>query len=226
MDIKDREILYLKALAQCNKHGIKNVVGYATDEIKPGGSVPQIPYWELARKYGIEILATCYWPNIETLQNECGDYLDTVVLNQGYPATAGLPEIMAKWKEDGTDVWRYEIPTAQMPDRVRRRFGLELVTFGFTGACPYAYCAPAAGSVWDDFDNPPENNHRDVHLALPAKSGPIDTLNYEAYAMAINDSRYAKLLLSLGGEKPDYTGDLDATRDRMIREIIDRLYMG
>ena len=218
-DLKDREIEYLASIVKCQKLGIKQIYGYTTDETRGGESEAQRPYWDLAHKHGIKIMMTTYWSApISDVYVEAGNDIDIVIISQGYWAKANLPEYINGWLDGGTKIWRYETNSAQNPYWVRERFGIELVFYGATGSCVFAY--QGGGNNWDDF----ESKGRRCQYTLPALSGPIDTINYEAFTTAVYDARYASLLKRLGGEISLSTRPLDETREQMIDEIMDILY--
>lgn len=221
-DLQTREIEFLKAKLKCEKLGIKQIYGYATDEAHGKKVNEQFPYWSLASKYDVGILATTYWPHIHDLHERADGRIDIAVINQGYPQKAGLPEIIASWRNMGVDVWRYEISSSQLPDRVRRRSGLELVDSGFSGCCNYAYQTPDGPDIWTDEDG--GGDGRDCCYTYPGGGGPIDTRHYEGLAAGVVDTQYVTLLKLLGGSVPSLDGELDNVRAEMQSEIMHRLY--
>lgn len=134
-----------------------------------------------------------------------GSVLDTFNLS-GTPNDAEI----SQWRQAKKDVYSYNNPQAGVPDPFvyRSNFGLLLWQHGYTGAMDYAYqdgqpdyanrlCTDTASSycsMWNDFDNA---GYYDHVFAYPTTNGVIDTIQWEGFREAVDDTRYLATLKTL-----------------------------
>ena len=167
--------------------------------------------------------------------DRAGDILDLPIL-----AGPHNPDMARRVHEQGHRIGIYAFPQvgSELAEDYRRNYGIGLWQAGYDVAMTYAY-QHAFGHIWNDFDN---EEHKDHNFAYPADGGVIDTLSFEGFREAVDDSRYAATLMAVAeAALPDPArraraeearrwiqtvstlGDLDALRREIVERIL-RLY--
>jgi hypothetical protein len=147
-----------------------------------------------------------------------GDRLDTLVFS-GKPNDAEID----LWRLAGKDVYSYGNPQVGVPDPnvYRTNFGLLLWQHDYTGAMDYAYqdgfpgrisargplsdCATSTThycSLWNDFDS---SQYYDHVFTYPTTTGVIDTIQWEGFREAVDDTRYLATLQAIMQASADTT---------------------
>jgi len=148
-------------------------------------------------------------------------------------------ELVSVGHSNGGPIFSYNAPQGgvEKPETYRRNYGWRLRNQGFDGAMTYAYQA-AFGNVWNDFDHV---IYRDHNMTYPTADGVIDTVQWEGFREAVDDSRYiatlehtcaqilvgnatsssrlAKSALAWLNTTSAARGDLNASRAKMTRYI-------
>ncbi len=227
------KVEYLEGIRRCNDLGIRDIYAYADDEAKRYKITRQFSYWNLAHECGLKFIASS--GDASDLHKHAGNRPDIVLVNQGWFDYNDLPEYISDWHANGTDVWRYGMTSPHLPECFRWRNGLEVWCHGVRGICNFAYqdAAAVATGVWK-LDIPGRRPSHDTTFTLPARTGPIDTIQYEGFAAGLVDIRYAQMLESLGGNPREYIqlpkwpqyapADMYGILDRIIDDIMDRLH--
>ncbi|MEI7759207.1 MAG: hypothetical protein WCJ67_00385 [Thermoleophilia bacterium] len=138
-----------------------------------------------------------------------GDVLDVLVAS----GTNSDDTERALWRQAGKDVYSYGNPQVGIPDPAvyRTNYGLFLWQHDYTGAMNYAYqhafpgsdgaaggdlagCATSTTgycSLWNDFDS---SQYYDHLFTYPTTTGAIDTVQWEGFREAVDDTRYLATL--------------------------------
>lgn len=160
--------------------------------------------------------------------------LDTLVFS-GKPNDTEI----ALWRNDGKDVYSYGNPQIGVPDPYvyRANYGFLLWQHDYTGAMDYAYQhgfpgkSPAhdlAGcsisttgycSLWNDFDS---SQYYDHVFTYPTTTGVVDTIQWEGFREAVDDTRYLATLESVMQQSDDPTtvDDVESMLD-IIKGMVD-----
>lgn len=174
-----------KWLAMAERFGYEDLYVYGIDEARGERLAAQRAAWQAVQEEGAGTFVACYYGTFEVM----GDLLDVAVL-AGKPD----PEEAAKFHGVGSRVFTYAYPQVgpEEPETFRRNFGLVLWQAGFDGAMDYAY-QHGFGHVWNDFDS---DRYRDHNFTYPTLNGVVDTVQWEGFREASDDTRYMATLLA------------------------------
>jgi hypothetical protein len=108
----------------------------------------------------------------------------------------------AKWHSINRKITNYANPQTgvEKPETYRRNFGLLLWQSDFDGGATFAY-QWKSGNIWNDFDHIMsysaygQSAYRGSVMAYPTMNGVIDTIEWEGYREAVDDTRYLTTLL-------------------------------
>ncbi len=214
------------------QNGYPEAMFYAIDEADMQTLIKERPLMKALHEAGGKIAvaaSTGYFPYV-------GQYLDCAIIAH-YPQISEMRASQAL----GHRVWVYARPQlgVEDPEVYRRNYGLLVWQRGEDGVCSYAYqdtMPEHAPNPYDDFDDP---RYRDHVMAYPTVDGVIDTVQWEGFREAVDDTRYLTTLLDainqakaepkasqLGQqaeqwlESVDIEGDLTAIRREMAKWII------
>ncbi len=181
----------LTAMEMAQDHGATEVFFMGRDEARGDDLTGQRDAWEAVREVGGKVWAAGYrstaWLG-EGNHALAGDVQDLLVC--AYRPSA---QEAALWHADGHEVFVYENPQGglELPELNRRNFGLLLWQEDYDGAMTYAF-QDSFGHAWNDFDH---EDKRDFNYAYPTSDGVIDTLQYEGFREAVDDTRYLAALM-------------------------------
>ncbi len=172
-------------IAMTERFGYGKLYVYGIDEARGERLAAQRAAWAAVQEEGAGTFVACYYGTFEAM----GDLLDVAVL-AGRPD----PEEAAKFHGVGSEVFTYAFPQVgpEEPETFRRNFGLVLWQANFDGAMDYAY-QHGFGHVWNDFDS---DRYRDHNFTYPTVNGVIDTVQWEGFREASDDTRYMATLLA------------------------------
>ncbi len=212
-------------IAMGKRFGYEEVHVYGIDEARGERLKAQRAAWQAVHEAGAKMFVACYKGTFEAM----GDLLDVAVL-AGRPN----PEEAKKYHGIGHQAFCYAYPQVgnEEPETYRRNFGLVLWQAGFDGAMDYAY-QHSFGHIWNDFDH---NHYRDHNFTYPTVNGIVDTVQWEGFREAVDDTRYVATLLKAIKEAPkekaaaakeaqawldglDPSGDLYEIRAQMVEWI-------
>lgn len=204
---ESRNLLKLAQLAEIKaitaSAGAGTVYVYGIDEAAPEHIPGQFPLWDRLHAMGTRTFAAA-WQNGEAESAYAG-ILDLLVL--GSP-----PDRAANnwYRQQGTQVYSYNNPQIGIEDPLlyRLHYGFRAWQYDFDGVMDYAY-QHSLGFIWDDFDHP---DFRDHVFAYPTLDGVIDTVAWEGFREAVDDSRYIALLAHL------------SDRSSVARALLEELY--
>ena len=219
-------------IATAQSYGATDVYFMGRDEAREEDLTGQREAWEAVRDVGGKVWAAGYrttaWSG-EGNFDLMGDIQDLLIC--AYRPSA---QEAALWHGEGHRIMVYENPQGglELPLLNRRNFGLLLWQEDYDGAMTYAF-QDSFGDGWNDFDHEDE---RDFNFAYPTTTGVIDTIQYEGFREAVDDTRYLAALedaletASAAGtdttapvawlaeleQAPLARLDLDQLRDRMV----------
>ncbi|MFW6156460.1 MAG: hypothetical protein ACOC7J_03995, partial [Armatimonadota bacterium] len=172
-------------VAMAERFGYEDLYVYGIDEAKGDRLAAQRAAWKAVQEEGAHTFVACYYGTFEAM----GDLLDVAVL-----ARRPDPEEAAKFHGVGSEVFTYAFPQVgpEEPETFRRNFGLVLWQANFDGAMDYAYQHGFA-HVWNDFDS---DRYRDHNFTYPTVDGVVDTVQWEGFREAVDDTRYMATLLN------------------------------
>ncbi len=172
-------------VGMAERFGYDNLYMYGIDEAKGERLAAQRRAWKAVHEEGGKIFVACYYGTFEAM----GDLLDVAVL-AGRPD----PDEAAKFHSVGNMAFTYAYPQVgpEEPETFRRNFGLVLWQADFDGAMDYAYQRDFE-HVWNDFD---DDRYRDHNFTYPTAHGVIDTVQWEGFREAVDDTRYMATLLA------------------------------
>ncbi len=205
-------------IALARQYGYDEVYAYGKDEAVGDALLSQRAAWQAVHEAGGKVFVACD----EGAADLMGDLLDTAVLH-GYK-----PDEVAKWHQYGKRVLKYHSPQVgeENPLSYRQEYGLKLWCGGYDGAMNYAY-QHGFGHVWNDFDS---DRYRDHVFAYPTSDGVIDTVEWEGFREAVDDTRYLSTWLSRVSDtasvkdwvctQVSHGSDLSEVRASMIETIL------
>ncbi|MEA3400900.1 MAG: hypothetical protein U9R79_06580 [Armatimonadota bacterium] len=170
-------------LAMAERFGYEQMNIYGIDEARGERLEAQRKAWAAVQDEGAGTFVACYHGTFEAM----GDLLNVAVL-----ARKPDPEEAAKFHGVGSMVFTYAFPQVgpEEPETFRRNFGLTLWKANFDGAMDYAY-QHGFGHVWNDFDS---DRYRDHNFTYPTLNGVVDTVQWEGFREASDDTRYVATL--------------------------------
>ncbi len=172
-------------LPMAERFGYDELYIYGIDEAKGERLAAQRAAWKAVQEEGAFTFVACYYGTFEAM----GDLLDVAVL-----ARKPDPDEAAKFHGVGSEAFTYAFPQVgpEEPETFRRNYGLVLWQAGYDGAMDYAY-QHGFGHVWNDFDS---NRYRDHNFTYPTVNGIVDTVQWEGFREAVDDTRYMATLLA------------------------------
>jgi len=181
----DKQLAIWEKLAA--QHVYRSVYIYGIDEAVGERLNAQRPSWEIVHKRGMKMFTAVYEGAVITT----GDTLDLPILS-GYK-----PQEVERWHGKGKRVYCYGNPQVGIEDPLiyRENYGFRLWLGGYDGCMPYAY-QHGFGDIWNDFDH---HEFRDHVFAYPTRTGVIDTIQWEGFREAVDDSRYLVTALAVSG---------------------------
>jgi len=214
------------------EYGFTEVYFYGLDEATGDRLVSQRGAWRVVHEAGGKVIVSGFHGQFDAM----GDLLD--LFNR-----AGNPEAEdpARWHAAGHKVWNYANPQTppENPELYRRNYGLYLWKLDYDGANTYCFM-DSSGFQWNDFD---DDTYRDHCLAYPTVDGVVLTLALQGFREGADDVKYATELRQRatavleagpGGLRAEAqaalewlealqpkTADLDATREEMVRRIVE-----
>lgn len=154
---------------------------------------------------GGKVFCAQVWPgDAESI----ADLLDVVIKN-GAP-NASITDLYHSY---GHKVFSYAYPfsAAELPEIIRRNYGLLMWHNDYDGVMNWAYQGTAC-NIWNDFDH---QIYRDFVYAYPTTNGVVDTIQWEGVREAADDMRYLTTLL----ETIDYANAYgDATQKQLAKD--------
>jgi len=108
----------------------------------------------------------------------------------------------------GDEIFSYANPQVGVedPEIYRRNYGLRLWKYGYDGAMDFAYHY-SFNNIWNDFDN---ITYKDHNFTYPTINGVIDTIAWEGFREAVDDTRYIATLSKAIEESPSSQAKDDA----------------
>ena len=174
-------------------YGVTDVFVYGLDEAQSPILETQRPAWQAVHAGGGKIFVAGQ-AGVGKNFDLMGDIQDLLIC-----ANAPRADEAAKWHGAGHLVFNYANPQVgnEEPERYRRNYGLLLWQQDYDGAMDYAY-QDSCGSIWNDFDR---TDYRDLVFTYPTVDGVIDTIEWEGFHEAVDDTRYLATLQRLLEEK-------------------------
>lgn len=184
---------------KCSAYGYEDVYFYGIDEARGEQLKSQQAAWAAVQEAGGKTFVAGYQGTFEAM----GGLLDCAVI-AGKPDTSEV----RKWHAVGSEVFCYAYPQVgnEEPETYRRNFGLVLWKAGYDGAMDYAY-QHGFNHVWNDFDH---KTYRDHNFTYPTVNGIVGTIQWEGFREAVDDVRYAGMLVRCIREAPPAKGALAA----------------
>jgi Concanavalin A-like lectin/glucanases superfamily len=103
----------------------------------------------------------------------------------------------------GNQIFSYGNPQVgvENPEVYRRNYGLKLWKYNFDGSMDYVYHRSFC-NIWNDFDHP---TYKDHNFTYPTIDGVIDTIAWEGFREACDDTRYLATLQKAVTDAPAST---------------------
>lgn len=207
------------AITTSQAWGATDVYFMGRDEGRDEQLLAQRPAWAAVREEGGKVWTAGYrttaWRgpgNFELV----GDLQDLLIC-----AFRPSAEEAALWHGIGSEIFVYENPQGglEYPELNRRNFGLLLWQEDYDGAMTYAW-QDSFGHGWNDFDHV---EMRDFNFAYPTTDGVIDTIQYEGFREAVDDTRYLAALEAAIDATAADTADVDAWLAELKRAPLARM---
>jgi Concanavalin A-like lectin/glucanases superfamily len=108
----------------------------------------------------------------------------------------------------GNKIFSYANPQVGVedPEIYRRNYGLRLWKYGYDGTMDFAYHY-SFNNIWNDFYN---ITYKDHNFTYPTINGVIDTIAWEGFREAVDDTRYIATLSKAIEESPASQAKTDA----------------
>ncbi len=174
----------LKWVDTAQKNKYKDVFIYGIDEANNSLISSQLKEWQIVHSSGAGIFVACP----KTAYKVSNGLLDIGVLYGQLNS-----QIAMEWQKKGLKIFSYSNPQVgvENPGVYRKNYGLELWLAGYDGAMDFAY-QYEMGHIWNDFDHV---KYRDHVFTYPATDSLIDTIQWQGFREAVDDTRYLNLLL-------------------------------
>lgn len=188
--------LWKAAAAQA---GTEQVYLYLIDEARDAVLAAERPLAEAMRNAGVKTWVACY----SNYFDAAGDFIDLANIAHG-PVAA---ELVNKIHAAGKRVFCYANPQGgvERPEIYRRNYGLLLWQADYDGSFDWSWYwqfGPDENpNGWDDFNH---RVYRDHMMVYGTKNGVVDTIQWEGWREAVDDTRYLATLLR----------EIDAARQR------------
>jgi PKD repeat protein len=200
------------------KYGFNTVNVYAVDETRGATLTAERPSMTAIRNAGSGIFISGYTDLVDYV----GDLVSVAIIPHALNTT-----LAARWHGYGNKIFSYANPQAGVEDAgmYRKNYGYVLWNSGYDGEMTYAY-QHSFGDIWNDYDYP---NNRDHLFTYPTSNGVIDTIEWEGFREAVDDTRYLATLFNREGSdvsgRSIVTSSLSAGNDMQTirKKVIDRI---
>ena len=195
-----------KWLDTAKSAGCDNISLYLIDEGREDVLKGEKPLAEAMRKEGVKTWVACYSNYFDI----GGDFIDLANIANGPVGD----ELVKKIHAAGKRVFCYANPQGgvERPEMYRRNYGLLLWQHDYDGSFDWSWYWQFGPNEnpngWDDFNHPV---YRDHMMVYPTKTGLVDTIQWEGWREAVNDTRYIATLIR----------EIDAARKRGQQKAAD-----
>ena len=212
-----------------DQFGYQHYFFYGKDEVYGEAILAQVDAWNALKANGYKIFAAITGSTAQY----AAPYLDLANINgSGYSDDYFGELWLERFKDAGTRTFMYGNRQVGVEDpyMYRKNYGLLLVRSGYDGAMNYAY-QHGFDDIWNDFDH---SHYRDHVFAYPITDGVIDTIQWEGYREAVDDTRYLATLAELdtshdwdyyrGWVKDvllEHNNDPDAAREEIVTRVFE-----
>jgi len=190
-DIKNKATQLKQITSQ---YGYDDVYIYGIDEARGNVLLSERPAWQTVHATGAKVFVAV--DNNNDAVNVVGDLLD--VANYYGPYNT---EQVEKWHSQGKRIFSYGNPQVgiENPEIYRTNYGFALWNAGYDGAMNWEYQG-SFNHIWNDYDSA-STNYRDHVFAYPTSDGIIDTIQWEGWRTAVDDTRYLASLMNKEGSE-------------------------
>jgi PKD repeat protein len=174
--------------AVVKKYGFNKVYVYAIDETRGATLNLERPSMTAIRNAGSGVFISGYTDLVDYV----GDLVSVAIIPHALNTS-----LAARWHGYGNKIFSYANPQAGVEDAgmYRKNYGYMLWNSGYDGEMTYAY-QHSFGDIWNDYDYP---NNRDHLFTYPTSNGVIDTIEWEGFREAVDDTRYLATLIKKDG---------------------------
>jgi PKD repeat protein len=174
--------------AVVKKYGFNKVYVYAIDETRGATLNLERPSMTAIRNAGSGVFISGYTDLVDYV----GDLVSVAIIPHALNTA-----LAARWHSYGNKIFSYANPQAGVEDAgmYRKNYGYVLWNSGYDGEMTYAY-QHSFGDIWNDYDYP---NNRDHLFTYPTSNGVIDTIEWEGFREAVDDTRYLATLIKKEG---------------------------
>ena len=179
--------------ANATKYGVDKVYYYALDEADATEISEGVLGYDTVHSAGGYVFGAL---NSESSYAAGLPYYDSINVAGSSGAGTFNATKAAEFEAAGVDLLSYANPQSGVENysRYRENYGYRLYNAGYSGSMNFALSQTFGAHAWNDWDGVVSSNYRDHEFVYPTSTGGVDTVQFEGYREAIDDSRYAATL--------------------------------